>query len=1092
MSDLFAHTLPVLFTALLRMSAVAALCALAVMLLRAVLKKLGAPRGIVFLLWAVVLFRMVCPFSFESPAAVLSSEPLGLGWTDGVPAAPPAPAFTAPAAPYGTAAVPEAPPAPSLPAVSPQPEGAGFSAAGVLSILWAAGLLALCCWTGLSYFRLKRRVEAAVRTADGVWETDRIDSPFVLGFFPPKIYLPPGLGGDTRSYVLLHERSHIRRGDHVVKAAAFLALAVHWFNPVLWLAWALACRDMEAACDESVLRQSGADIRRGYSAALLALASSRPVRTPLAFGENGVKGRIQGVLRWRRSLPLAAAAFALLALALGFVLAADPVALPEAPPSLTVSIPGRADFQCEAYPTHWGGGDGGPFPVTQMRPLISAEVGDAVHLTFWSDLPDEIVIENYLLDASASPPVQRIQDTAPDGSFYLPAHSASTGIGSEERTIVVRCRWNSGLRYRECEYGFRMLVPSVQSGDYPAPIAQAGNRPLYLIESEDAPSVSGDQAVTVTPGVVLAVSFSSDVSVDCRVQLFRRETLEPLGGEIGSASARSFQLPDGADGAVLLNILCTYEDGRTGSWWSLLEVLADVPPEVDQEVSFDAGRLPALRYPGDADWTPLLPLLPAPAGWAGDETAARDSAVTLEGIDGGLAVQAGFTTSREGWAVVSIGTGVGWADIYFYRSHDGGYTWTEYGRPEAAKWYAKLAGFSDPDHGVICVDLFNGAPIFTTADGGRTWKALDVSRIYADVGGSGVPDDSVYLADSLLLQGDWGFITLECRSGSWPPICLYTTDRFKTFAAIDRFCLPAGDEAGYRIVSLTGDDASMDLTLALLDGDGGESGRTVLRYDGYAWCRDQPIPDPASLSVDDLPAPTYMDYGGEHRLSTPPSAVYNDPIRVLADLPGADITLYGLNERISGSRGVLLRRGRSLDYYPGIAYHEGPQNIQAEMALGDYDGDGSDELAVAVCTGVGTGVSVHELHIFELQSGGFSRPASLTEEDLRSLVTDYVDSESLVEDGRTLMTLYWSGTKQVCDLTALSEDGKLWEHAAPADQYHFDLTGVPIRASTVLSVRGSVGFIADYSADAVYDGASISLDWHTGRVEVYDEYQLAE
>ena len=162
------------------------------------------------------------------------------------------------------------------------------------------------------------------------------------------------------------------------------------------------------------------------------------------------------------------------------------------------------------------------------------------------------------------------------------------------------------------------------------------------------------------------------------------------------------------------------------------------------------------------------------------------------------------------------------------------------------------------------------------------------------------------------------------------------------------------------------------------------------------------------------------------------------------------------------------------------------------MALGDYDGDGSDELAIAVCTGVGTGVSVHELHIFELQGGGFSRPASLTEEELRSLVTDYVDSESLVEDGRTLMTLYWSGTKRVCDLTALSEDGKLWEHAAPADQYHFDLTGVPIRASTVLSVRGSVGFIADYSADAVYDGASISLDWHTGRVEVYDEYQLAE
>ena len=266
----------------------------------------------------------------------------------------------------------------------------------------------------------------------------------------------------------------------------------------------------------------------------------------------------------------------------------------------------------------------------------------------------------------------------------------------------------------------------------PAPIARAGNRPLYLIQSEDAP-VSGDQAVTVTPGVVLAVSFSSDVSVDCRVQLFRRDTLEPLGGEIGSASARSFQLPDGADGAVLLNILCTYEDGGPeagGACWRSLPTSR----RRSTRGQLRRGQAPSPPLPRRrGTGRPSLPA-PRPADWAGDETAARDSAVTLGGIDGGLAkVQAGFTTSREGWAVVSIGTGVGWADIYFYRSHDGGSTGPSHGRPEPPSGTPNWPAFPTRTTASSAWS-FNGAPIFTTADGGRTWEALDVSRIYADVG----------------------------------------------------------------------------------------------------------------------------------------------------------------------------------------------------------------------------------------------------------------------------------------------------------------------------------------------------------------------
>ena len=255
----------------------------------------------------------------------------------------------------------------------------------------------------------------------------------------------------------------------------------------------------------------------------------------------------------------------------------------------------------------------------------------------------------------------------------------------------------------------------------------------------------------------------------------------------------------------------------------------------------------------------------------------------------------------------------------------------------------------------------------------------------------------------------------------------------------------------------------------------------------------QPIADPAALPADSLPAPLYLDYGDGPRLSTPPSAVYNDPMRVLADLPEAGITLYGLNEAVCGKAGVLLRQGDHLDYYPRVAYLEGPQTVQAGMALGDYDGDGADELAVSVCTGAGTGVSVYELHLFEFQGEGFSQPASLTEEDFRGAVAGSVDSETAVRDGRTLMTLYWQGTKQVCDLTPLARDlDPLWERAVPGYQYHFDLSGVPIRASAALSVYGGGGYIADYSADVAYDGAALSLDWRTGRVEVYGEYKLPE
>lgn len=221
------------------MSLTAGLTALVVLVLRWTLVRLRAPAFVRLLLWAVVLFRMVCPVSFTSPwgAAALveealpttaqvqaTQEPVQQPGTAGVPA-------ISPAEPLPEDAVVEL--TPMEPSEVPEPR---LSPMLPLSLLWLAGVVVLWGWWLYTHRKLKKRMETAVRVAPGVLESDQSGPPFVLGFFPPKIYLPRGLEEPHRSYVLSHERFHLRRGDFLWKPLFFLAAAVHWFNPVLWLA----------------------------------------------------------------------------------------------------------------------------------------------------------------------------------------------------------------------------------------------------------------------------------------------------------------------------------------------------------------------------------------------------------------------------------------------------------------------------------------------------------------------------------------------------------------------------------------------------------------------------------------------------------------------------------------------------------------------------------------------------------------------------------------------------------------------------------------------------------------------------------------
>ena len=290
--DGFLHTL-------LTMSLTAAIAAGVVMLLRLLLKRV--PRWITCLLWAVVLLRMLCPVGFSLPVSLMPETVSSGAYVERVlpqaetPASTPQAATTTTTAPAATTQTPV-----TRETVAVTPTGPDRDT--VLTILWAAGGIVCLAWGAVSYLRLRLRIADAILIEKNVYETDQIDSPFVCGFFRPRIYLPVGLAEPDRRYVLLHEQAHIRRRDYLTKPLAYLALCFHWFNPVLWLSYHLFGRDIETATDQAVIRSFGRTDTAGYAAALLHLGHkpSFPQAVPLAFGEENPKHRIRSVLSYKK------------------------------------------------------------------------------------------------------------------------------------------------------------------------------------------------------------------------------------------------------------------------------------------------------------------------------------------------------------------------------------------------------------------------------------------------------------------------------------------------------------------------------------------------------------------------------------------------------------------------------------------------------------------------------------------------------------------------------------------------------------------------------------------------------------------------
>ena len=287
------------FPTLLTMSLTAAIAAGVVMVLRLFLKKV--PRWITCLLWAVVLLRMVCPVGFSLPVSLMPETVSSGAYIERVLPQAETPANTPQAATTTTtvpAATTQTPVTRETVAVTPT----GPDRDTILTILWAAGAIACLAWGAVSYLRLRLRIADAILVEENIYETDQIDSPFVCGFFRPRIYLPASLAEPDRRYVLLHEQAHIRRRDYLTKPLAYLALCFHWFNPVLWLSYHLFGRDIETATDQAVIRSFGRTDTAGYAAALLHLGHkpSFPQAVPLAFGEENPKHRIRSVLSYKK------------------------------------------------------------------------------------------------------------------------------------------------------------------------------------------------------------------------------------------------------------------------------------------------------------------------------------------------------------------------------------------------------------------------------------------------------------------------------------------------------------------------------------------------------------------------------------------------------------------------------------------------------------------------------------------------------------------------------------------------------------------------------------------------------------------------
>lgn len=316
-----------LFLMILNMSITASYVALAVIMARFLLRR--APKIFSYILWATVAIRLITPVSFASSFSILGlvkfQNKTGTGFMEFVPQE--IGMQKNPVVDIGIKEVSHFINS-SLPVATPMASASPVQIiVWIGSIIWIIGVVILLLFSILSYLKILVRVRTATLVKDNIYETDQIDTPFVCGFLNPKIYIPIGMSDHELSYILLHEKIHIMRRDYLIKPFAFMLLIIHWFNPLMWLSYALMSKDMEMSCDESVVNKMGHQIKGSYSTSLLTLSVSKKrllTGSPLAFGESNVKARIKNILTYRQPSKRMIAAYMLVIAALVVGCTANP------------------------------------------------------------------------------------------------------------------------------------------------------------------------------------------------------------------------------------------------------------------------------------------------------------------------------------------------------------------------------------------------------------------------------------------------------------------------------------------------------------------------------------------------------------------------------------------------------------------------------------------------------------------------------------------------------------------------------------------------------------------------------------------------
>lgn len=320
-----------LFYTVLNMSAVGAIVTVLVVFARLLLKK--SPKIFSYILWSAVLFRLLCPVSFSLPFSAVPEIISGGIFTesgikdfDGDDWGSEDEYVQADPGENITAQLIASQNTPSADAGDTQTD-TGTKLFSLLPFVWLAGTAAMALYSIVSFAKLKKKLSEAVLLRENIYISDKITTPFVTGIFSPKIYLPVSVKEEELEYIILHERCHIKRCDHIVKLISFSLLCIHWFNPFIWLAFCLSSRDMEMSCDEAVMKKMKEDVRAPYSESLLSLSAGRPIisGTPLAFGESSVKQRIKNIMKYKKPAVIISVISAIIIVVLAVVFIGNPM-----------------------------------------------------------------------------------------------------------------------------------------------------------------------------------------------------------------------------------------------------------------------------------------------------------------------------------------------------------------------------------------------------------------------------------------------------------------------------------------------------------------------------------------------------------------------------------------------------------------------------------------------------------------------------------------------------------------------------------------------------------------------------------------------